>query len=126
VFAHEALICETQKDRLIGHIARDATAIEARERKPETAAQQTQRSASRKAKVNEERKQARKQAREAHPGIQQPRRKPGRRGAPQRYLGGKRPYQTPPGTRLQRQRSMSLPEMLEELPTQCDISGKKK
>ncbi len=29
---HEALIAETQKDRLIGHISRDATAISARER----------------------------------------------------------------------------------------------
>lgn len=32
---HEALIESTQKDRLIGHIARDSTAIEARERFPE-------------------------------------------------------------------------------------------
>jgi Transposase DDE domain/Transposase domain (DUF772) len=32
---HETLIAETQKDRLIGHIARDSTAIEARERFPE-------------------------------------------------------------------------------------------
>src|SRR5260370_14298344 len=31
-FVHEALIRETQKDRLIGHIARDSTAIEAREK----------------------------------------------------------------------------------------------
>ena len=35
-FVHEALIASTQKDRLIGHIARDSTAIEARERFPET------------------------------------------------------------------------------------------
>lgn len=33
---HLALIQKTQKDRLIGHIARDSTAIEARERFPET------------------------------------------------------------------------------------------
>lgn len=32
---HAALIAKTQKDRLIGHVARDATAIEARERFPE-------------------------------------------------------------------------------------------
>ena len=38
-FVHEALVASTQKDRLIGHIARDSTAIEARERFPETAAQ---------------------------------------------------------------------------------------
>src|SRR5437660_298285 len=35
-FVHEALIRETQKDRLIGHIARDSTAIEVRERFPHT------------------------------------------------------------------------------------------
>ena len=29
---HEALIQKTQKDRIVGHISRDATAIEARER----------------------------------------------------------------------------------------------
>ena len=32
---HEALIRDTQQNRLVGHIARDATAIEARERYPE-------------------------------------------------------------------------------------------
>lgn len=32
---HEALIVETQRTRLIGHIARDSTAIEARERYPD-------------------------------------------------------------------------------------------
>jgi len=36
-FVHEALIRETQKDRLIGHIARDSTAIEAREHSPQAA-----------------------------------------------------------------------------------------
>jgi len=33
---HEALIAKTQHNRLIGHIARDSTAIEARERYPDT------------------------------------------------------------------------------------------
>ena len=42
-FVHEALIRETQQDRLIGHIARDSTAIEARERFPETPAQRAAR-----------------------------------------------------------------------------------
>lgn len=36
---HEALIQATQRNRLIGHIARDSTAIEARERFPEPASQ---------------------------------------------------------------------------------------
>ena len=122
---HEALIRETQSDRLIGHIARDATAIEAREHFPETASQKTERLAPRKAKLKEERKRAREQARIAHPGVAQPRRKPGPRGPHPRYAGGKRPYVPPPDTRLQRQRSMNLSEMLEELPKQCDIGAKK-
>jgi hypothetical protein len=125
VFVHEALIRETQSGRLIGHIARDGTAIEARERFPETAAQRAERLGPRKAKLKEERKQARQKAREAHPGIPQPRRKPGPRGPHQRYPGGKKPSLPPSDTRLARQRSMSLPEMLEELPKQCDIGGKK-
>jgi len=37
---HAALIASTQKDRLIGHIARDSTAIEARERVPEALIEQ--------------------------------------------------------------------------------------
>jgi DDE family transposase/transposase-like protein DUF772 len=40
---HEALIAKTQKDRLVGHIARDSTAIEARERFPETKPDKSQR-----------------------------------------------------------------------------------
>src|SRR5579864_637182 len=44
---HEAVIAATQKERLIGHIARDSTAIPVRERFPETAKQQA---AQRKAK----------------------------------------------------------------------------
>jgi hypothetical protein len=35
--AHEALIKQTHKDRLVGHISRDATAIEAREKPARTA-----------------------------------------------------------------------------------------
>lgn len=125
VFVHEALIRETQSGRLIGHIARDATAIEAREHFAETAAQRAERLAPRKAKQKEERKKARQQARMAHPGVPQPRRKPGPRGPHPRYPGGKKPSVPPSDTRLARQRSMRLPEMLEELPKQCDIGGKK-
>ena len=52
-FVHEALIRETQQDRLIGHIARDSTAIEAREHFPETPAQRAARHAARRAKLKE-------------------------------------------------------------------------
>ena len=124
-FVHEALIRETQGGRLIGHIARDATAIEARESFPETAAQRAERLGRRKAKLKEERKRARQQAREAHPGVPQPRRQPGPRGPHRRYAGGKRPYTPSTETRLARQRSMSLSEMLEDLPKACDLGAKK-
>src|SRR6266702_5882652 len=51
---------------------------------------------------------------------------PGPRGPHQRFPGGKRPDVPPSDTRLERQRTMKLPEMLADLPTQCDIGGKTK
>jgi len=107
-FVHEALIRETQKDRLIGHIARDATAIPARERFPETPAQAAERKAA---------TQARRTGRV--------RGKKGPRGPHKRYQGGKPPYRPQPDTRLQRQRTLSLAAMLADLPQQCDLGGKK-
>jgi uncharacterized protein (DUF2384 family) len=104
-FVHESLIRETQQDRLIGHIARDSTAIEGRERFPETAAQRARRKVA---------------AKPAAPSK--------KRGAPRgphrRHKGGKRPYVPQEGTRLARQRSMTLPEMLADLPKECDLGGK--
>jgi hypothetical protein len=106
-FVHEALIVSTQKDRLIGHIARDSTAIEARQRLPETASEAaTHKPAS------------------SSPAT--PRRR-GKGGGPhRRYKGGKRPASAPKqDTRLHRQRSMSR-EMLEELPRHCSLGVKTK
>jgi hypothetical protein len=103
-FVHEALIRETQKGRLIGHIARDATAIEAREKFPETRAQKAEMET-------------------ARPAV---RRKCGaKKGPDRRWKGGKRV--TPPreDTRLHRQRSMKLEDMLRELPRTCSIGTKK-
>lgn len=124
-FVHEALIQQTQKDRLIGHIARDSTAIEARERFPETPAQRAERHAARKAKLKQQRQAARAAARKAADMAGRPHAKTGRRGPDQRFPGGKRPYVPQQDTRLKRQRTMKLPEMLADLPTQCDIGGKK-
>lgn len=105
---HAALIASTQKDRLIGHIARDSTAIEARERFLETAAKTT----------------------DPKPAA----RTPGKRGAPKgkrgphrRHKGGKPPASRPKeDTRLHRQRRMRLPEMLAELPRHCSLGVKTK
>jgi hypothetical protein len=106
---HETLIRDTQSDRLIGHIARDSTAIEAREHFPETPAQAAARKAAQKA------------ARKAARGAGRP---PGKSGPHKRWKGGK-PLSVPKtDTRLRRQRSMKLPEMLADLPKQCDIGVK--
>ena len=112
-FVHEALIRDTQSDRLIGHIARDSTAIEVREHFPETPAQAAARKAAQKA--------ARKAARKASRDVGRPR---GKSGPHKRWKGGK-PLSVPKtDTRLRRQRSMKLPEMLDDLPKQCDIGVK--
>jgi hypothetical protein len=102
-FVHEALIRETQGDRLIGHIARDSTAIEAREHFPET-------------------EQAQPAKAEAPAAAKQ--NKKGPRGPQQRWKGGKRRAALNPDTRLHRQRTMGLQEMLAELPRECSIGAK--
>lgn len=88
--AHEALVVAFQSDRLIGHVSRDSTAIEAREKAV-------------KRPKNKE--------------TDKPKRKRGRpkKGAPPTAKEEKR---------LERQRSMTLPEMLGDLPKACDIGSK--
>jgi hypothetical protein len=95
---HEAVIAATQKERLIGHIARDSTAIPARERFPEEAQKEKQKE---KEKTVKQRRNKRAQGRFA------------KAKAAER------------GTRIQRQRHQQLPRMLSELPRQCDIGAKK-
>ncbi len=85
---HDALIRKTHQDRLVGHISRDATAIEAREKPAE---------------------------KEQPP--EPPKRRPGR---PKQ--GEERP-KVP--TRLERQGTMSQQEMVDDLPTDCDVGTKK-
>ena len=92
---HAALVEATQKQRLVGHISRDSTEIEARE-KP--------------APVADKKIVATKPAR--------PQRK---RGRPKK--GEVAPPPEP--TRIARQRTMTLEEMLDELPRACN-AGKKK
>ena len=87
--AHEALIQTYQSDRLVGHISRDATDIEARERpacKPK-----------------------------------KPPKPQAKRGRPKK--GEQRPVPEP--TRLEWQETMSLDEMVADLPKPCDIGAKK-
>jgi hypothetical protein len=104
-FAHEAFVCETQKDRLIGHIARDSTAIEAREKFPESVPPKIRQTAGSK-------------PRQSRRGI--------KHGPAKRWKGG-RPPRRPASvdTRIHRQRSMQIEAMLRELPRACSIGTKK-
>ena len=88
--AHEALVVAFQSDRLIGHISRDSTAIEAREK------------ASKRLKTKVTDKASRKRGRP-------------KKGAPPTPKEEKR---------LERQRSMTLSEMLLDLPKACDVGSK--
>ncbi|HIJ83051.1 MAG: Transposase domain [Magnetococcales bacterium] len=83
---HKALIEETHEDRLVGHILRDSTAIEVRE-KPERIVK-----------------------------TEKPKGKPGR---PKK--GEERPKEE---RRLERQKDMSLLQMLSDLPHQCNVGTK--
>ncbi len=100
---HEALIKKHCSDRLVGHISRDSTAIEAREKVcPE---------AKKKAKEKKALEKARKEDPQAKP----------RRGRPKR--GEIRIPKEP--SRLECQVTMSLKEMLADLPKGCDIGTKR-
>jgi hypothetical protein len=87
---HEALIKKTHKGRIVGHIARDSTAIEARE----------------------------KPVRAAPAAPTMPKRK---RGRPK--IG--EVVAKPEPRRLERQASMTLAEMLDDLPTCCNVGTKR-
>jgi hypothetical protein len=93
---HEAVVAATQKERLIGHIARDSTAIPVRERFAETEKQKAARPT---------------------------RNKRGRKRGPK--PGFARATASERGTRIQRQRHQKLDRMLKDLPRQCDIGAKK-
>jgi hypothetical protein len=88
---HEALIEATQKDRLIGHISRDSTEIEAREKPVSKPVPITTDKSDRK------------------------------RGRPKK---GEQPAPPEP-TRLERQAGMTLDEMLDDLPRDCNVGTKK-
>ena len=94
---HAAVIESTQRPRLIGHIARDSTAIPARERVPEALMEQ---------KRAAQKKKARRGKLKHH------------NGAFSRAKARER------GTRMKQQRQQKLFTMLANLPRQCDIGAK--
>ena len=111
---HEAVIASTQKERLIGHIARDSTAIPARERFAVTAEHKQQRQEKKRAK--QQQRELKQKALKNKTAI--PRKKRKRKGSFDKKKAADR------GPRIQRQRQQKLAQMLSELPTQCDIGTK--
>ncbi len=99
---HESVVAATQKERLIGHIARDSTAVPVRERFPETTRQRAakRKPAQAKAKVN-------------------------KANTPRKQHHFAKARATERGTRIERQRQQKLDRMLQNLPRQCDIGAKK-
>ena len=121
---HAAVIEATQRERLIGHIARDSTAIPVRERYPETAEQKEAKERRKKEKKEEKKKEAK--AKEAKKGKGGTGKKavatPGVKREPGRHRRAKAADR---GTRIQRQRHQKLEVMLKDLPRQCDMGAKK-
>jgi len=92
-YVHQVLIKDKLSGVIIGHISRDATEIEVRE-KPEKETKA-----------------------EVESAVDKPKQKQGR---PKK---GEEPVKAP--TRLERQRTMTLQEMIADLPRQCDVGTKK-
>src|SRR3972149_9775351 len=88
---HQAMISENLSEDIVGHISRDATEIEVREKPPKDTKAET--------------------------GSDENMRKLGR---PKK---GEEPVKEP--TRLERQQTMTLEEMLADLPHKCDVGTKK-
>ena len=100
--AHEALIRTTHSDRLVGHIARDGSAIEARERFADPAAKA-------KLKAKAAKKKKKKDGK--------------KKGHHSRQTAAARLAE---GTRIEKQLAgQSVEQMLSDIPTACDIGGKK-
>ena len=100
---HEALIEETQKDRVIGHISRDSTEIEAREKPapkpvaPVAASAAPVADSEPEALVAAGKKKGKKKDEASEPEL----------------------------TRLERQAGMTLAELLADLPQECNVGSKK-
>jgi hypothetical protein len=101
-FTHEALIAETLKDRLVGHIARDSSAIEAHERFPETPSQKRARRHEKKPKHERRSTKGRKYSRKPHNSQRAP----------------------DPDTLIERQKKMPVEKMLGTISQDCSIGVK--
>ena len=107
---HAALVQQWQQQNIIEHIARDSTAIHARQRLPADRAKKSRAACAEKPPVPAPYKTAKGWHRR------------GRRGQKHQQ---KRQTAKQRGPRLQRQQHMNLAEMLADLPRECSIGAKK-
>ena len=98
---HEALIAKYHSEHLVGHISRDSTAVEAREK------------VCAEAKKKAKEKKAAEIAKKTQGKAKRGRPKRGKERAPKEM------------TRLEHQKAMTLKEMLADLPTGCDVGTKR-
>ena len=118
---HETIIRNTQQNRTFDYIARDATAIEARERFPEKEENATSGKKPKKAKppAKSKKQQTKKQPRKP---FGPNRREGGAHGA---HGPDRRAKTADRGTRIERQHHMTLEAMLADLPRNCSIGVKR-
>ena len=120
--AHESLIVEHLGERIIGHLSRDATAIESRERAQYTAALEVSAQPPAQGSLMPALHGAQGAAAGAARGSARPKRGAGNRGAAKRATKARaRKRSTSP---VLRQRSQTLEQMLAELPSACDRGTK--
>lgn len=121
---HAAVIAATQSQRLIGHIARDSTAIPAREHVSESVLNE------KKAKKEKEKKKANAKAKAKAKAKQKEKKQKESKPASKRGKSNRTKHTfakakaTERGGRIQRQRHQKLGRMLNDLPRQCDIGAK--
>jgi hypothetical protein len=126
---HSAIVAATQSQRLIGHIARDSTAIAVRERVPQALldAKKADQEKTRKRKLARQKKRAKAKARiktkaEAITKSQrQTKAKPKRKHPKGSFARAKASERN---NRIERQRNQPLDRMLNDLPRHCDIGAK--
>lgn len=129
---HAAVVAATQSERLIGHIARDSTAIPARERVPQAILDEKKANEekAKKSKQARQKKRAKAKAEAKAKAKDQPKPKSQRqtkaKKAKRKHPKGAfaRAKATERGPRIKRQRLQSLDQMLDDLPRHCDIGAK--
>ena len=131
---HAAVIEATQRERLVGHITRDSTAIPVREHLSEAVRQEKKEQQEKEKEKRIAKEKKKKEKKEQQKTVPSGKPKPKAKAKATRKPGAKRKdatgafdkaKATERGTRIQRQRKQGLEQMLNELPRRCDIGVKR-